>query len=157
MLTKTMPHHLGQDYINYYYRAIETDEHAGGVQKVSEAIHRDQMALFTWKTDISQAVIIVSHGVYEDGYSEMVVRMMAGRNASAEYETIVDEVTKMARFYGYNRVVAYVKPELWEKFKSRGANSEEIYVVIGRDAAPFVANNEDHVYIQEEAISDEWY
>ena len=102
---------------------------------VSAALYRGDYQLWVWETDVSMVVLVTQVSVQPDGFVEMVVTMMAGRNFLDFQLEVFESVAKEASAMGCNDLVAFVKPELAEKF---GANDDgsflsdkKRYVVFG--------------------------
>jgi hypothetical protein len=134
MLTRLYPHELDATTINHYHNAIGTDDHAGDVDLVSQGIYRNHLQLWVWETDSSTMTIITEVKVHPDGYQELLVSMLAGKGGVSDWTEVVNAFSQSpCTDFKCERVIAYVKPELWKKFKKHGASAKELYVVIGKD------------------------
>ena len=139
MLTKVLPHELDSEMIGYFDRAVTTDEHSGGTEMVSQAIYDGHLECWTWETEGSRMVIITQIKGFPDEEKELLVSMLAGTGGISEWEACTTAFADEVALDRYcNRVVAYVKPSLWKKFKEAGADTgtEELYVVIGKNPTP---------------------
>jgi hypothetical protein len=134
MLTRIYPWELDPITIELYYKAVSTDDHCGGVEEVSIAIGNESRQLWVWGTDVSTMVMVTEVRQHPDTFKEMIVLMLAGHGGLAEYNQVTDAFADRCWEFDCERVVAYVKPDLWKIFKAGGADSKEIYVVISKDA-----------------------
>lgn len=135
MLKQVLPYDLTDQQIRYYHEAIKTDDHSGGLLLVERGIYEDHLGLWVWNDGDSEMVIVTQVIVRPDGYRELLVLMLAGTGGCAKWEDVTKEFAdEVAPALYCDRVIAMVKPWLWEKFKAAGAGSgcEEVYVVIGR-------------------------
>jgi len=136
MLRQVLPHDLTEQQIRYYHEAIETDEHSGGVLLVQKGIYEDHLGLYVWEKDDCEMVIIAQVIPRPDGYRELLISMLAGTGGCAQWDEVTKEFAdEVAPTLYCDRVIAMVKPWLWEKFKAAGAGAgcEEAYVVIARN------------------------
>lgn len=135
MLEQKKPHELDADTINYYHDAVKTDAHGGGVDLVSIGIYENHLQLWTWTNGDSKMVAVSQVINKPDGYTELLVRMLAGRGGMKDFQDVVNAFTdEPCLEYGCDRVIAFVKCALWEKFKEHGVEAEEVYTVIGKDS-----------------------
>jgi hypothetical protein len=126
-----MPYELSSVEIGYFYDAVATDPHSGGVDVVSELINSDAMELWVYNEDETILVTITRVETYPDGYRELLVQMMAGTNVTStgahrECERVM---MKYAIKNGCQRMVAYIKPEIWDAFEEEAGYKLE-YVVV---------------------------
>jgi hypothetical protein len=128
-----MPHDLDEDEIDHYYKAIETDEHSGGSEFVSKAIHAGIMDLWVYNDKHSVLVAITRFIDHPDGFREMLVAMMSGENITdtSSHSEIYSGMMKYAVLNGCQRMVAYMKPEVWENMEERLPQYTQEYVVLG--------------------------
>jgi len=149
MLTRKMPWELGREEINFFYRAVETDEHSGSVDDVSEDILNGSLSLWIWEEDhqpesdppvIRRPLVVVITEVckYRDGYKEFCVKMLAGTGGVEHQPEIVESLCKEAAAAGCKKMIAYMKPFLFEKFDIENVipnfpSAEKLYVVIGME------------------------
>jgi hypothetical protein len=138
MLKRVMPHELSVTEITHYYRAVDTDEHSGGVELVSFGIYNKHLQLWTWTTDTSSMVVITEVKHLPDGFNQLLVSMLAGEGGINSWS---DCTTAFAGSpcteFNCAEVIGYVKYDLWSMFKEYpgvGDGIEEIYVV-GRKKA----------------------
>ena len=123
----SMPYELDAEEIDFYHKAVATDEHSGGVDIVSKLILQGAMELWVYN-DIKSyreggtiLVCITRVVTHPDGYSELLIAMMAGTNvtASMSHEEIHRELMLYAINNGCARLTAYVKPHIWEHFMGK--------------------------------------
>ena len=114
---------------------METDEHSGSVEDVSDAIFTGELQLWVWVAEDSRCLAITSVSFHRDGHKEMVVAMLAGSGVMGLQPEVAESLKKEAEKMGCNEMVAYIKPDLAEKFGSEvsGAflNGKKKYVVFG--------------------------
>ena len=135
MVKQVLPHELTEKQIEYYHRAIETDEHSGGLLLVQRGIEEGHLGLFVWKNDQSEMVIITEVVNRPDGFRELLVSMLAGTGGIAQWEEVITTFSdEVAPAFYCDRVITFVKTHLWEKFRGAGAGAgvEELYVVLSR-------------------------
>lgn len=134
MLRKCMPYELDSAEIEYYDKAVETDEHSGGGIVVSRLIYAGAMDLWAWRDGESIDVIITRVIDYPDGHREMLIAMMAGKNVTStnSHDKIHRQLLEYAISDKYcDRLVAYMKPEIWDKIgKIDGIPYKQEYIVI---------------------------
>ena len=53
MLERKATWELDEKEINLFHRAVETDEHSGSVEDVSDAIFTGELQLWVWKQTIA--------------------------------------------------------------------------------------------------------
>jgi hypothetical protein len=130
-LWQCMPHDLDHDEIGYYYAAVDTDEHSGGVEVVSRLINDGLMELWVWNDGETILVTITRIVDYPDGYRELLVAMMAGTNVTATmtHEEVQGALMNYAQRHMCSRMVAYMKPEIWGALKDRLGYHHEYEVV----------------------------
>lgn len=143
-LHRLLPIDLDAEEIGYYYDAVATDIHSGGVEVVSSLILDGAMDLWCYNYDDTILVCITRFIDYPDGYREMLVAMMAGTNVTdtMSHEKIHSELMAYAVRERCGRMIAYMRPEIWEHMKPRLIGYVEEYVQIS--LAPEVALSEDH-------------
>ena len=128
---------LDEKEINLFHRAVETDEHSGSVEDVSDAIFTGELQLWVWKKEDGLCLAITSVASHRDGYREMIVSMLAGSGVMGLQPEVAESLKKEAEKMGCSEMVAYIKPELAEKFGSEvpGAflNGKKKYVVFGAE------------------------
>jgi len=107
--------------VDLFHRACLTDEHSGGPAVVSETLYRGGYQLWVWERDESLVLLITQVSVHPDGFVEMVITMLAGRNVNDLQKEVVGSLVKEASEMGCNGLIAFIKPELAEKF---GANED---------------------------------
>ncbi len=123
MLNKIMPYELDETEVEYYHKAIATDDHSGGVDMVSELILCGTMDLWVWSQPAapneSINIIITRFVTYPDGYRELFVAMMAGTNVTdtLAHTEIHSILMSYALRKGCSRISAFVKPDMWSNFK----------------------------------------
>ena len=137
MLKQVMPHQLTDQQILYYHEAIGTDEHSGGLALVQRGIAEGHLGLFVWEKDECEMVIITEILTRPDGYKELLISMLAGTGGTAQWVEVVTEfIEEVAPSMYCDRTVAFVKKDLWDKFKQYGDVGQvvdELYVVIGKE------------------------
>lgn len=136
MLKRIMPHELGTEDIDYYYQALATDEHSGGVDLVSKAIYDEHLQLWRWKTNACLMVVVTQILHKPDGFSELLISMLAGTGGIHDWDEITTAFAEdPCREFYCDRVIAYVKADSWEIFKNAGAGkgAEELFMVIGKE------------------------
>ena len=135
MLERKATWELDEKEINLFHRAVETDEHSGSVEDVSDAIFTGELQLWVWKTDDSLILMITSVGFHLDGHKEMTVAMLAGYGLMEIQAEVAENMKKEAEKMGCNSMVAYVKPHLAKKFGAENSgsflNMTKKYVVFG--------------------------
>ena len=149
MLTRKMPWELGPEEIEYFYKAVDTDAHSGSVDDVSEDILGERLSLWVWEEDHQSdyrnknmerplLVVITEVAEYRDGYKEFCVKMLAGNGGIENQPEIVESLCKEASASGCKKMIAYMKPYLFEKFGIEDViphfpTAEKVYIVIGME------------------------
>jgi hypothetical protein len=136
MLERISTWELDKVTINYYHRAIDTYDHSGGVDETSWAIARGDNQLWIWKSESSQMVIVTEVRQHPDVYRELVVLMLAGSGGLSDWVQTTSAFADKCAEFQCDRVITFVRPELWEKFQEHGAGegTETLYIVIGKES-----------------------
>lgn len=121
MLTRKDTWELGPEEVDLFHKACLTDDHSGGPSVVSETIYRGGYQLWVWETERSLVLLITQVSVHPDGFVEMIITMLAGRDVMDLQREVVEGLAKEASEMGCNALIAFIKPELAEKF---GANDD---------------------------------
>ena len=133
MITRKMPWDLNAEETDLLYKAADTDDHSGGVNQVTCDVIEGLLELWVWETDEGICLIITQVGTYRDGEKELCVAMFAGHRPLGR--SLVDDLSFVAKEMGCSSVVAYIKPELAEKFgvyeEGSFLNDKQMYVVVG--------------------------
>lgn len=133
MLTRVNPEsitYMTDEELEFFTRACDTYDRSGSPMIISSQILGGFKDLWKWETEDSLGIIITSRIVHSDGSVEMLVQMMAGRNFIAHYKEITLSLMHEAFKMGANGLVAWVKPDLWDKFNSLGVDYDKAYVVV---------------------------
>jgi len=137
MLERKSTWDLDEKEINLFYRAVETDDHSGTLKDVSDAVFTGELQLWVWRTEDSRCLAITSVSCHRDGYKEMVVAMLAGSGVAGIQPEVAESLKKEAEKMGCDEMVAYIKPDLAEKFGSEMSGSfldgKKKYVVFGME------------------------
>ena len=139
-LRMALPYDLSEDEVGYFVKAVKTDDHAGGVDKVVENINSGRMQLWVWRDSGSVGVWVTEIIQHYDGESEMLLSMLAGNSMIQSYFVASDLMVDKAREAGCKRLVAYVKPNILGKLREAALRSgismdfNELYVVIAKEA-----------------------
>lgn len=130
-LLKTFPQDLDGPTFTWYAKAVDTDEHGGGMEVVSNLIRNGVMDLWIYNEEDTILVVVTRFVDYPDGFREMLIQMMAGTNVTdtLAHESIQDDLLEHAVRHGGSRLVAYVKPEIWVHFRDKTNYVEEFVVV----------------------------
>ena len=130
---RSMPWELDADEVGYFYRAVLTDEHSGGVEVVSSLIASEAMELWTYNHEGTILVAVTRLVTYPDGYRELFVQMMAGTKVTSTDAHLECEkaMMKYALRQGCQRMVAGMRPEIYEGMaKHLGPRYRPEYVVL---------------------------
>lgn len=128
-----MPYELSSVEIGYFHDAIATDPHSGGLDVVSNLVMTGAMELWVFNEDETILVTITRVVTYPDGYRELLVQMMAGTavtstDAHLECERVM---MRYALKQGAQRMVAYMRPDIWNHMKGPlGERYVQEYVVL---------------------------
>ena len=138
MLSKKMPYELSPMEVDFFYRAAGTDDHSGTVDDVAKDILNGNTDLWVWEKEDSLVVVITETCRYQDGYKEFCVKMLAGTGGVEYQSDIIESLRKEASISGCQKMVAYLKPSIFDKFEIEKAflrvpNSGKLYVVIGME------------------------
>jgi len=126
---KLLPKDLDPDEAEYYYKAVDTDDHCGGIGTTSNRIYKGEMDLWVYNVEDTILVCTTKMASHDDGYKEMIVCMMAGTNVTdtRAHESIHKSMMEYAVENGCERMIAFVRPEMWEHFRDR-TNYKEEYI-----------------------------
>jgi hypothetical protein len=121
------PYELGADEIEYFYKAVDTDPHSGGVDIVSKLIMDDIMQLWLYHREDTVLIAITRIMTNPDGYRELLIAMMAGSNVTSTnaHQAIDAAMMRYAVRKGCARMIAMVKPEIWANFGELTGYHEE--------------------------------
>ena len=133
MITRKMPWDLNPEETDLLHKAVDTDDHSGGVNQVTCDIIEGALDLWVWETNSGLCLIVTQVGTYRDGEKELCVAMFAGHRPLGR--DLVKELSSVAGESDCSSVVAYIKPHLAEKFgvyeEGSFLNDKQMYVVVG--------------------------
>lgn len=127
-------HELDAEELRYFYKAVETDEHAGGTELVAGFIRDEIMDLWVYRNSQTLLVTVTRYVYYPDGFKEMLVAMMAGRGVTGieAHRDIHGQLMEVAVENYCDRMVAYMKPEIYGALhKAMGPEYKPEFVVVG--------------------------
>lgn len=154
---RVMPFELSNVEIGYFYDAVATDAHSGGVDMVSSLIMSEAMELWIYNEDETILCTVTRLITYPDGFRELLVQMMAGTNVTSTDVHLECERVMMqyAIRHGCSRMVAYMRPNIWEHMKGPlGKRYVPEYVILSLapdaivDATDASGSDEDHPALQ---------
>jgi hypothetical protein len=136
---RTNTYELGADEIGHYIAAVATDEHSGGEEFVSRLILEGTMELWVYNHEGTILVATTRIVDYPDGYRELMVQGMSGTKVTStlSHKVIHRDMMEFAVREGCFRMVAFVKPEIWEHFsgqlKTEGYREDYVVISLGPD------------------------
>jgi hypothetical protein len=119
-----MPYELSPEEYPYYLKAIASDDHSGGSDTVSEMVLDGDLQLWLWnkvhedEDETTILVFITQVIVSMDDSKELLVSMMGGTNVTrfASYLDIHQTIMDYGVSVGCHKMIAYLKPIIWDTF-----------------------------------------
>lgn len=140
MIVKKLPYELSEEELDLFKVAVTTDDHSGTEADVMNDVFTGVLDLWVWCDDDgydSRAVIMGNVVQHRDGFREFFISMLAGNNVMDLQLEVVEDLSKRLLEFGCNKLSAFLKPNLAEKFGAFTEGSylsdKVEYVVIGKE------------------------